>query len=548
MNFDVAYTNNTAPRDQFEELKGWPLSRGGTGFPSGASKPYLAYNFSCPDGAPSEGGSSDIMLAGFRAQDWQEEGQPTSLTREEREADTSYAMLASRRSAMSTASVDGRIQEPHLNDILCGRGGSINSHPGNRVFRGWIAERRESYNLAESKADKSRITSEIMERVRDQGPPGRFLQKIVEGDRKNDPYNISGYWHEIDGSKALAKISQALREGAPAFRALHGKPPKANHGTPSKTKRRSSARRKHKKAKGNYELSPGERRKAPPEPEEAASPVDMQEVELTPPPLPATSPLSAGGGGHELDVLFPKSNNVFATENYQANGNLLNSYPLVHMGDYTASIDEVAGAIPPTPTMPRTPITVGNPREGTPPPEAEMPEPGVCATPSFPLTPNGNMVSPGFSPGFTRYGEAKAAWDAIAFLPNLSERSPVPQRQTLQRVHSLSFSDGDVNSIGSFNNPFENDNGKDGRDAADGPPAEVDPRPLPPRGLSFGRIGDVPGGGPNHCDDGRHCDGRRNHRGTPRHRPTSRRESSISSKSWGSSVSNLHNSKRKSIA
>ena len=100
------------------------------------------------------------------------------------------------------------------NDSLCGRGGSINTHPGNRVFRGWIAERRESYMLADSKSDKTVITSTIFKRIQDQNPPGRFLQKVDgEHGRDTDPYSLSGHWVEIDDSKALSKISQALREG-----------------------------------------------------------------------------------------------------------------------------------------------------------------------------------------------------------------------------------------------------------------------------------------------------------------------------------------------
>ncbi len=55
------------------------------------------------------------MNAGLFSQD--EGREPTSLTREEQALDTSYTMLTSRRNPASTAAVDGKIQEPHLNDV-----------------------------------------------------------------------------------------------------------------------------------------------------------------------------------------------------------------------------------------------------------------------------------------------------------------------------------------------------------------------------------------------------------------------------------------------
>ena len=127
---------------------------------------------------------------------------------------------------------------------LCGRGGGVYGHHGNEILRGWIAERRKSYNLTDSTKAKSRITSEIMDRVQGQEPPGRFLQRIVKGNKKNGLYDISSHWLEIEDSKALAKISRALWERAPAFQALHGK----KGGNPRRTSksRRASVQQKKK--------------------------------------------------------------------------------------------------------------------------------------------------------------------------------------------------------------------------------------------------------------------------------------------------------------
>jgi len=508
---------NTAPREKYGSMGmgGWSLSSGG--FPSDAAKFFSGYAFpsigtGCDDDIPT-------MDTGFFSH---EQGRPTSLKRDDQATGAPYTMLKSKRDSRTTASADGKIPEPHMNDVLCGRGGSINAHPGNRIFRGWVADRRESYNLAESKADKSRITAEILEKVRDQGPPGRFLQKLVEGKNKqNDPYGVNGYWFEIDDVKALAKISQALREGAPAFRAMHGKKGrKKQHG---KASPRTSMRRKQpkKEARGH---SPNEKRKQPPTMEVSSS--DIPQAVASMPP--------SSTDGHELDVLFPTTNNIFSVAApKKSNGKLLDSYPIVHMNDYAASMDEVAGAIPPTPPKKPRPNTTT---------EAKLP--GKCLTPNLLPAPNTPLVSPGFSP----FGTAKAAWDAIGFLPNLSptpgNHSAIYKQPSLQRVHSLSFSDVDTHSIGSFNNPFENDNGNHNLEQLPEPESEEHlnevrgyPPPLPSpqhTGLSFGRIGGVPGG-----------NNLRNH--SSRHKSTNRRESSLSSKSWGS-ISNLHNHKRKSIA
>ena len=100
--------------------------------------------------------------------------------------------------------------------MLSGRGGAINSHVGNTHFREWVRVRKERYNLARTKAEKARVANEVMDLVKGQNPPGRFLQR--------DTSSVTGgvtWWTEVDEIKAMAKTSQALREGAPSIRAAH---------------------------------------------------------------------------------------------------------------------------------------------------------------------------------------------------------------------------------------------------------------------------------------------------------------------------------------
>ncbi len=117
------------------------------------------------------------------------------------------------------------VTSPHPTDVLCGRGGKINSHPGNVRFRSLVDDNRAIYlDVNTKKADKARIASSIVANVRAYGANsssgggglgegggggGRFL--------KEDP--ISGMWIEIGDEKAVKKTGQALRECAPDFRA-----------------------------------------------------------------------------------------------------------------------------------------------------------------------------------------------------------------------------------------------------------------------------------------------------------------------------------------
>jgi hypothetical protein len=127
-----------------------------------------------------------------------------------------------------------RIRTPHPHDVLSGRGGGINAHPGNKRFRNWIGARKEAYNLASNKQDKANVSMEVLNLVRKQNPPGRFLAK--EENANFGPgviVGVTGYWLEVDENKAIAKTSQALREGAPKIKAQHGVSAPASRSRPS---------------------------------------------------------------------------------------------------------------------------------------------------------------------------------------------------------------------------------------------------------------------------------------------------------------------------
>ena len=105
------------------------------------------------------------------------------------------------------------ITEPHKNDVLCGRGGGSNNWAGNEAYRELVNRVKCDY-LSCPKREKPVLAMRIVQAVRAQSPPGRFLQhdKLTES------------WKDIGDNKAREKTSQALREGAPLIRDMVQKP------------------------------------------------------------------------------------------------------------------------------------------------------------------------------------------------------------------------------------------------------------------------------------------------------------------------------------
>jgi len=153
-----------------------------------------------------------------------EEEDPSKRAREEPEAADAAdgAQLEAKKSKTEPGAegVDGDGEEPplvppategtsifHDADVLSGRGGGTNVHPGNREFRDLINLHRRSY-LKARKNDKPAISRSIVRSIRDAG--GRFLKK----DEK------TGLWLEIGDDAAREKTSQALRQRAPEMRKL----------------------------------------------------------------------------------------------------------------------------------------------------------------------------------------------------------------------------------------------------------------------------------------------------------------------------------------
>jgi hypothetical protein len=63
------------------------------------------------------------------------------------------------------------IANPNPNDVICGRGKMTTAHPGNRRFRQLVRERKDVYQKAKRRDDKTRITFDLVQEIR-AGPEG----------------------------------------------------------------------------------------------------------------------------------------------------------------------------------------------------------------------------------------------------------------------------------------------------------------------------------------------------------------------------------------
>jgi hypothetical protein len=90
---------------------------------------------------------------------------------------------------------------PLNSDVLFGRGGGGQYHPGTQAYRYLVRENQPQYCIC-TERQKRNIAKNIVESLRDQGR--RFLSR-----------NKIGTWYDIGNDEAIKKTSQALREGQP---------------------------------------------------------------------------------------------------------------------------------------------------------------------------------------------------------------------------------------------------------------------------------------------------------------------------------------------
>lgn len=96
--------------------------------------------------------------------------------------------------------------DTHAHDVLCGRGGQSNNHPGNEWFRRLVRSNRALYRSC-PKHTKLLVAKAIVQAVQQQDPPGRFIK--LKGSENGSKDIV---WVPITYTQAVNKTSQALRE------------------------------------------------------------------------------------------------------------------------------------------------------------------------------------------------------------------------------------------------------------------------------------------------------------------------------------------------
>jgi hypothetical protein len=137
----------------------------------------------------------DNLFNGWSKADSVEEKKETSKRKREEERNMQDHVESPQSLAVEVA---GPI-EPTEMDVLLGRGGYTEHHPGNKCYLKVKAAMQPRY-FASEKTEKTRISQELVNRVHSWG--GRFLQHDKE----------TATWYEVANDTARGKASQAMRE------------------------------------------------------------------------------------------------------------------------------------------------------------------------------------------------------------------------------------------------------------------------------------------------------------------------------------------------
>lgn len=143
-------------------------------------------------GKPKEDNSSD--------NDVEEEGEGDQIVRDEQDTRSRYVALRHHRISFEAA-IDPnaqRITELRRNDILLGRGKSLQQYPGNIRMRE-ITERHKEHYHNLKREEKSILMETVYNELIEGGT--RFLKKLEN----------ENVWVKVDGPIALQKVGHALR-------------------------------------------------------------------------------------------------------------------------------------------------------------------------------------------------------------------------------------------------------------------------------------------------------------------------------------------------
>ena len=94
---------------------------------------------------------------------------------------------------------------PKQNDVMIGKGYSIQNHPGNKYYHSLIEHTKPIYDSVSKNMKGAQAKMIVHQITQELNPPGRFLKEN----------KVLGIWEEIERKVAVKKAWQALRDWKP---------------------------------------------------------------------------------------------------------------------------------------------------------------------------------------------------------------------------------------------------------------------------------------------------------------------------------------------
>ena len=101
---------------------------------------------------------------------------------------------------------ENRIENPHPNDVVLG---PVKNHSGNNKLLEWVDDHATEYKLTPT-GKKIAVVHKILEKVRNQNPPGKFLKPANNDDDEEEEV----WWVEVTVNQAMDKIYKCFRKNA----------------------------------------------------------------------------------------------------------------------------------------------------------------------------------------------------------------------------------------------------------------------------------------------------------------------------------------------
>src|SRR5210317_870891 len=100
----------------------------------------------------------------------------------------------------------------NMQDVLLGRGCTIDAHPGNALLRNMVKEQKVAFQECNRK-EKRVLATKIVNDMQHLDPPGRFLVENPTATSKRANNSIaSKTWVIVDHDKAVEKVLHRFRD------------------------------------------------------------------------------------------------------------------------------------------------------------------------------------------------------------------------------------------------------------------------------------------------------------------------------------------------